>query len=234
VFAYLGGDLGLTEPVKQVYKNNIDILKAKGYEVKEISFPALEYAAPAYFTIASAEASTNLARYNGIRYGHRSNNANSPTELMKKTRQEGFGEDIKLRILLGTYVLRSGLKEKYLIKAQKIRTKIINDLNSLFKSADLLILPTFPTYAFKHGNTGLTPHQQRESAKFNVIANLAGIPALSFPAGLCDDLPVGLQFVAPMFAEKLLFQAAEIISEEIPVPKVPGFKTLEEICKASG
>ena len=232
VFGYLGGDIGLSEPVKQGYKDCINMLKAKGYELKEIAIPSLEYVTPAYYTIAAAEASANLAKYNGIRYGHRSKDANSPLSLMEKTRQEGFGDEVKMRILLGTYVLRAGLKDKYYIKAQKIRTKIINDLSSLFQSIDLLIMPVFPITAFKHGNEEPSQHQQKIADRFTAMANLAGIPALSFPTGIYDNLPVGLQFLAPFCGEKLLFQAAEIIAKEIPVPKVSGFKTVEEICAA--
>ncbi|MCL2705592.1 MAG: aspartyl/glutamyl-tRNA amidotransferase subunit A [Spirochaetaceae bacterium] len=233
VFGYFGGDLDLSEPVKKAYKNCIDILKAKGYETKEIVIPDLEYAVPAYYVIISAEVSTSFAKYNGIRYGYRSKGADSPISLMEKTRGEGFGEETKLRILLGTYVLRSEFKEKYFIKAQKIRTKVINDINSLFRSIDLLLLPVFPTTAFKHGSIELSQPQRRVAAKFNAISNLAGIPALSFPAGIYENLPVGLQFCAPFCGEKLLFQAAAVIAEEIPVPKVSGFKTIEEICSTN-
>ena len=232
-FGYLGGDLGLSEPVKKAYKNCIDLLKDKGYELKEITIPALEYAIPTYYTIGTAEASANLAKFNGIRYGYRSKDADSHVAVMKKSRNEGFGEEVKLRILLGTYVLRSGFQDKYYIKAQKIRTKIINEFNAVFKNIDIILLPVFPTTAFKHGNAELTPYQQKMAEKFTVAANLAGIPALSFPAGVYDNLPVGFQFFAPHCKEKLLFRAAEIIAKEIPVPKVPGFKTIDEICTAS-
>ncbi|MCL2792597.1 MAG: Asp-tRNA(Asn)/Glu-tRNA(Gln) amidotransferase subunit GatA [Spirochaetaceae bacterium] len=232
VFGYLVGDLGLSDSVAKAYKNCIDILKSKGYEVKEIAIPSLEYVIPAYYTISTAEASANLAKFNGIRYGYRSKGTESPLALMKKSRSEGFGEEVKLRILLGTYVLRSGFQDKYYIKAQKIRTKIINDFNNIFGNIDLVVAPAFPTAAFRHGNADLSPYQQRLADKFSAIANLAGIPALSFPAGVYDNLPVGLQFFAPHYSEKLLFNAAKIIAEEIPVPKVPGFKTIEEICEA--
>ena len=231
LFGYLGGDLGLTDPVKKAYKNCIDILKSKGYEVKEITIPSLEYVIPAYYTISTAEASANLAKFNGIRYGYRSKGAESPLALMKKTRSEGFGEEVKLRIILGTYVLRSGFQDRYYIKSQKIRTKIINDFNTIFKDIDLLMMPAFPTAAFRHGNADLTQYQQRVADKFSATANLAGIPALTFPAGVYDNLPVGLQFLGPHCSEKLLFHAAGIVAEDIPVPKVSGFKTIEEICR---
>ena len=232
VFGYLGGDLGLADSVKQAYDNCINVLKSKGYEAKEISIPALEYVIPAYYVIATAEASANLAKFNGIRYGYRSPGAESPLDLMKKSRSKGFGEEVKLRVLLGTYVLRSGFQDKYYIKAQKIRTKIINDFNAIFGNIDLIVMPAFPTPAFRHGNADLSPYQQRVADKFSATANLAGIPALSFPAGIYENLPVGLQFFGPHYSEKLLFRAAGIIAEEIPVPKVAGFKTIEEICGA--
>ncbi len=234
VFGYLGGDLGLDKSVEAGYKNCIDMLIKQGYGVKEISIPALEYVIPAYYTIATAEASANLARFNGVRYGYRSKGAETPLDLMKKTRHEGFGDEVKLRILLGTYVLRSGFQDRYYIKAQKIRTKIINDLASLFKTIELLILPAFPTPAFRHGTAELTQYQQKVADKFTATANLAGIPALSFPAGVYDGLPVGLQLFAPHSREKLLLKGAAIIGREIPVPEVPGYRSIEDICSGQG
>ncbi len=232
VFGCLGGELGLSSPVEKAYKNCIETLRKKGYQVKEVSIPALDYVIPSYYTIATAEASANLARFNGVRYGYRSRNAETPLELMKKTRHEGFGDEVKLRILLGTYVLRSGFQDRYYLKAQKIRTKIINDLNLLFGSLDLLLLPAFPVTAFRHGSADLTQYQQKVSDKFTATANLAGIPALSFPSGVYEGLPVGLQLFAPHCGEELLFRAAGIIAGEIPVPVVPGFKSIDEICLA--
>ena len=231
VFGYLGGELGLADPVKQAYKDCIALLKSKGYEVREITIPAFEHVIPAYYIIATAEASANLAKFNGIRYGYRAKDADSPLALMQKSRSEGFGEEVKLRILLGTYVLRSGFQDRFYIKSQKIRTKIINDFNVIFKDIDLIMMPAFPTAAFRHGNADLTQYQQRVADKFSATANLAGIPALTFPAGIYNNLPVGLQFFGPHYSEKLLFRAAGIIAEEIAVPKVPGFKTIEEICR---
>ena len=230
VFGYLGGDLGLSPSVDTAYKKCIDMLSKTGYSIREVSIPALDYVIPAYYTIATAEASANLARFNGVRYGYRSKGAETPLDLMKKTRHEGFGDEVKLRILLGTYVLRSGFQDRYYIRAQKIRTKIINDFSVLFGSMDLLLLPSFPTPAFRHGNADLTQYQQKVADKFTATANLAGIPALSFPAGLYDGLPVGLQLFAPHCREKMLFKGAEIIGREIPVPQLPGLKTIEEIC----
>ncbi|MDX9800744.1 MAG: amidase family protein, partial [Spirochaetia bacterium] len=161
VFGYLGGDLGLDKSVAAGYKNCINMLIKQGYTVKEVSIPALEYVVPAYYTIATAEASANLARFDGVTYGYRSKGAQTPLELMKKTRSEGFGDEVKLRILLGTYVLRAGFQDWYYVKAQTLRTKIINDLASIFKTLELLILPAFPTPAFKHGETELTQYQQK-------------------------------------------------------------------------
>ena len=230
VFGFLGGDLGLSPAVEKGYRGCIGMLEKKGYSVKEVKIPSLDYVIPSYYTIATAEASANLARYNGIRYGYRSGSAETPLELMKKTRHEGFGDEVKLRILLGTYVLRSGFQDRYYIKAQKIRTKIINDLNALFGGINLLLLPAFPTAAFRHGESELTQYQQKIADKFTATANLAGIPALSFPAGIYDSLPVGLQLFAPHCMEKQLFRAAGIIAREIPVPEVPGYKSIDEIC----
>ena len=229
VFSVLKNIEGLSDEVSQSYKNAVEILKNKGCEVKEIELPVLDYVVPAYYTIATAEASANLARYNGVRYGYRSSKGETPSELMKKTRDEGFGDEVKLRILLGTYVLRSGFQDRYYVKAQKIRTKIMNELDRVFKTSDLIMLPSFPVPAFKHGDGSMTQYQQKVADKFTATANLAGIPALSFPAGNYNSLPVGLQFFAPRYGENMLLDAADIFKDEFPVIDPPGFKQVDEI-----
>jgi len=206
-----------------VYKQTIDRLKEMGYTIKEVEMPTLEYVVPAYYTIATAEASANLARFNGIRYGYRTDYSENPEELVKKSRTEAFGDEVKSRILLGTYVLRSGFQDQYYTKAQKIRTAIRLEFDSVFESADLILSPVFPVQAFKHGESGMDQFQQKLADKFTASVNLAGIPAMSFPAGHINDLPVGMQFMAPVFEEDRLFRACEQFSQVWPQPKKPGF-----------
>ena len=220
-FTYLEGDLGLTPEIEKGYKTLIQAIKDKGFEIKGVQVPSLEYVIPVYYTIATAEASANLARYNGIRYGHRSKEGETPMDLMEKSRNEGFGDEVKLRILLGTYVLRSGFQDQYYIKAQKIRTKVIDDFKNIFSTSDIFVAPAFPSQAFKHGNAGLTAYQQKVADKFTVTANLTGMPALSIPVGVEKGLPVGMQLFANYCSENLLFDAARELSDVFPVADAP-------------
>ena len=192
-----------------------------GYAVIEVTLPTSEYVVPAYYTIATAEASSNLARFNGIRYGHRPSFAENPEELVRTARDEGFGDEVKLRILLGTYVLRSGFQDQYYLRAQKIRTAIRNDLNRVFSDVDMILLPVFPTQAFPHGDAGLDAFQQKLADRFTCTANLAGIPAFAFPVGVENGLPLGMQLMAPPFAEQLLFDTVSRYEEKYPSPVPP-------------
>lgn len=237
----LKGDLALDPEVEETYRATAGRLEELGFSVIEFEMPAMEYVVPAYYTIATAEASANLARFTGIRYGYRPEGAGSQEELVMRSRSEGFGEEVKLRILLGTYVLRSGFQDQYYIKAQKIRTAIRNGFNDVFSKADLIMMPVFPTSAFKHagedgsdgdgspggggppGGGGLSRFRQKLADKFTASANLAGIPALSFPAAVHDGLPVGMQFLSPPFEEERLFRAAEKLEEVFPSPQPPGY-----------
>ncbi len=218
---FVSGNLGLDPGVERAYRKTQEVLRSLGYEVRPIELSMLEYYAPVYYTIATAEASANLARYTGIRYGYRPEYAENPEELVRKARSEGFGEEVKLRILLGTYVLRSGFQDQYYQRAQRIRTAIRKDFDRVFQEVDVILSPVFPTQAFKHGSEGLDPFQQKVADRFTTAANLAGIPALSFPAGLEEGLPVGFQLMAPVFGEELLFQVARKFAEEVPPLKAP-------------
>lgn len=200
---------GLSPGVERAYQSAIKELRSLGYEVTELELPILEYVIPAYYTIASAEASANLARYAGIRYGYQNDMAEDPRELTETSRDQGFGPEVKMRILLGTFVLRSGFQEQYYIRAQKIRTALRNEFDRIFRGTDLLMMPTFPVQAFHHDSTEMDQFQQKMADKFTATANLAGIPALAFPTGIEGGLPVGMQFMAPMYAEERLFRAAE-------------------------
>ena len=219
----LSGDLGLEDAVKRSYLTCIDMFAGLGYELTEIDLPMLEYVVPAYYTIATAEASSNLARFNGMKYGFRPVYAENPDDLVRKARNEGFGDEVKLRILLGTYVLRSGFQDQYYLRAQKIRTAIRMDFDRVFSSVDMILMPVFPTRAFPHGKDGLDSFQQKAADKFTCTANLAGIPAFSFPSSVEDGLPVGMQLLAPAFAEDLLFNAVSRFEKIYPAPMPPGF-----------
>ncbi len=221
--AVLKGLSGLTAGVQSVYDTTLEKLKADGYRLLEVELPALEYAAPAYYTIATAEASANLARFNGIRYGLRPYYAENPDDLVYESRTEGFGDEVKLRIMLGTFVLRSGFQEQFYMRAQRIRSAIKQELDAVFAQADILLTPVFPSQAFLHGDLSMDAFAQRAADKFTVTANLAGIPALSFPAGMADGLPVGLQVSAPAFGEARLFDFCRRFEASFPSPNCPGY-----------
>jgi len=220
--AVLAGAEGLESEVAAALRDSVDALKAAGVAVEEIPLPLLEYAVPAYYTIAAAEASANLARFNGIRYGLRPYYAENPDDLIVKSRTEGFGPEVKLRVMLGTYVLRSGFQEQFYVRAQKIRTAIKRSFDEAFARADLFLLPVFPTRAFKRGDRSMDSFAQKKADVFTVTANLAGLPALSFPTGLRGGLPTGMQFMAPAFGERLLFDAARIMEKAMPPAPCPG------------
>jgi aspartyl-tRNA(Asn)/glutamyl-tRNA(Gln) amidotransferase subunit A len=215
----------LSPEVSASYEATIKRLEKAGYKLLEIDLPTLDYVVPAYYTIATAEASANLARYNGIRYGHAPLFAENPTELMKKSRHEGFGDEVKLRILLGTYVLRSGFQDQYYVRAQKIRTAIRQDVERWYSKADVLMMPVFPTPAFRHGSTDMDPFQQKQADLYTCTANLVGHPALSVPSTLENGLPVGVQFMAPPFEEDRLFQVSALLEKEFQAPEAPGYLT---------
>ena len=204
---------GLSPAVDRAYHRTIDELKNLGYTIREVELPSLDYVIPAYYTIASAEASANLARYAGVRYGHQNSLAEDPQELMETSRDQGFGAEVKLRILLGTYVLRSGFQEQYYIRAQKIRTALRRDFEEVFQSVDALLSPTFPVQAFPHDSNDLDQFQQKLADRFTATANLAGIPALAFPVGFEEGLPAGMQLMAPMHGEERLFEVTEKYQE---------------------
>ena len=222
----LGGELGLDAAVAAGYQRATDALKAVGFAVTEVALPTMEYAVPAYYTIAAAEASANLARFTGIRYGLRPDFAENPDELVRTARDQGFGAEVKLRILLGTYVLRSGFQDQYYLRAQKVRTAIRNDFDRLFAEIDVLLMPVFPTTAFPHGDAGLTPFQQKVADRFTTTANLAGVPALALPAGIEAGLPVGVQVLAPAFHEHRLFAVGRALAGALPLTTPPDYPPL--------
>ncbi len=183
-------------------------LESSGHSFVEVDLPNLEHAVPVYYVLASAEASTNLARYDGVRFGHRCNDPKSLEDLYRRSRSEGFGEEVKRRILTGTYTLSVGYFDDYYVKAQKIRRKISDDFAATFSKVDALMLPTTPDTAFKLGSLNDDPVSMYQQDFFTVPASLAGIPALSIPCGFQNNLPVGLQLIGPANSEKTILEIA--------------------------
>lgn len=199
---------GIDQEVSQAVRKAIEILKSKGAEFKEVSLPNTESAIPVYYIIAPAEASSNLARFDGIRYGVREE-ADSLLDIYRKSRGKGFGKEVKRRIMIGTYVLSSGYYDAYYLGAQKARTLICKDFQNVFSQVDALITPTTPTTSFKIGEKTADPIQMYLSDIFTISANLAGIPALSLPAGKDSrGLPIGVQVMTSLLEEEKLFQVA--------------------------
>jgi len=200
---------GIDAEVKEAVEAAIAKLEELGATCEEVSLPHTEYALPTYYLIAPAEASSNLARYDGVRYGYRAEGANSLIDMFKKTRSEGFGDEVKRRIMLGTYALSSGYYDAYYLKAQKVRTLIKDDFEKVFEEYDVLISPTSPTTAFKIGEKSDDPLQMYMSDLCTIPANLAGIPGISIPCGFDNDgLPIGLQLLGNHFDEEKLIQVA--------------------------
>lgn len=200
---------GIDKEVESSVKKAVFLLKDLGAKVVEISLPHTQYAVSAYYIVAPAEASSNLARFDGVQYGFRFENAGDLINMYIKTRSKGFGNEAKRRILLGTYCLSTGYYDAYYLKAQKVRTKIREDFDNAFKNCDCIITPTSPTAAFKIGEKMDDPLSMYLSDIFTISANLAGIPAISIPCGFTkDNLPIGLQILAKPFDEETLFRAA--------------------------
>lgn len=203
---------GLDPGVEETVRKAIDKLAELGAIIEECSFPYVEYALPAYYIIAPAEASSNLARYDGVCYGYRAMPEKGEKydiiEMYMKTRSEGFGPEVKRRIMLGTYALSSGYYDAYYLKALKVRTLIRDDFNRLFERFDVLVSPTSPTPAFRLGEKADDPLSMYLSDIYTIPVNLAGIPALSLPCGFVDGLPVGLHLMGPAFGEGILLKVA--------------------------
>jgi aspartyl-tRNA(Asn)/glutamyl-tRNA(Gln) amidotransferase subunit A len=207
---------GLDEEIKTAILNVVDELKLKGHEVKEVSLPKTEYTIATYYILTTAEASSNLARFDGAIYGYRAKEYSNLKEMYLNSRTEGFGKEVKRRIMLGTYVLSSGYYDAYFGKAQKVRRLIKEDFDKVFSDVDLLITPTTPTAAFRIGEKSNDPLQMYLSDIYTTSANLAGIPAINIPIGLSsDNLPIGLQILSQQFNEEKIFQLAKHIQDEI-------------------
>jgi aspartyl-tRNA(Asn)/glutamyl-tRNA(Gln) amidotransferase subunit A len=205
----------LSNEILSLWQKGIDVLKQSGAEIIDISLPHTEYALPVYYIIAPAEASSNLARYDGVRYGHRIDGIDIH-DMYMKTRADGFGEEVKRRIMIGTYVLSAGYYDAYYVKAQKVRTLIRRDFDEAYKKVDVILTPTTPSSAFPKGEPVVDPIQMYLNDVFTVTANLAGLPALSLPAGLdSKGLPLGLQLIGKPFDEETLLKTADVMERDL-------------------
>jgi aspartyl-tRNA(Asn)/glutamyl-tRNA(Gln) amidotransferase subunit A len=207
-------DDAIDSGVRAVFEQTIERAEELGGEIAEVSLPHAEHGISAYYVIAPAEASSNLARYDGVRYGFRAEDAEDLVAMYEETRAQGFGDEVKRRIMLGTYALSSGYYEAYYGRAQRVRTKIADDFATAFADVDLVVSPTSPSVAFSLGEKTDDPLAMYMNDFFTVPMPLAGIPAISIPAGLAEPegggprLPVGFQIAAPAFAEQRLLEAA--------------------------
>ena len=207
--------------VRQVFHDAVAAVTALGGRCEEVSLPSVEKGIAAYYVIAPAEASSNLARFDGVRYGHRTAHSDDLLEMYTRTRSEGFGAEVKRRIMIGTYVLSSGYYEAYYGQAQKTRTLIMRDFERAFAQVDYLISPTSPTVAFKVGERTEDHLAMYLSDLCTIPVNLAGLPGISLPAGFSEGLPVGVQIVGPHFSEQGLFDVAYALEQRLDIQARP-------------
>jgi aspartyl-tRNA(Asn)/glutamyl-tRNA(Gln) amidotransferase subunit A len=199
---------GLDARIAALIHDALAVYRSLGAQTVEVSLPSLPLSVPAYYVVAPAEASSNLSRFDGVRFGHRCDAPKDLMDLYQRSRGEGFGVEVKRRIMTGTYVLSAGYFDAYYLKAQKVRRLITDDFHAAFEQVDLLIGPTTPTPAFDLGATIDDPVTMYLLDIYTVSANLAGLPGLSMPCGFIDGLPLGLQLIGPHFAEARLLNAA--------------------------
>jgi aspartyl-tRNA(Asn)/glutamyl-tRNA(Gln) amidotransferase subunit A len=209
---YLGE--GLNDEVRSAVEAAIQKLASLGCEILEISLPHTAYAVPAYYIVATAEASSNLARFDGVRYGYRAKNGRTLAEMYRRSRNEGFGAEVKRRIMLGTYALSTGYYDAYYLKAQKVRTLLARDFEEAFKKVDAIVTPTSPTAAFKLGEKVDDPLAMYLADIYTVTADLAGIPGISVPCGETrEKLPIGLQILGRHFDEATVLRVAHAFEQ---------------------
>ena len=208
---YLGE--GVKEEVRQSVLDALKVLEGLGATWDEVSLPHSKYALSTYYLLSSSEASANLARFDGVRYGHRTDNASNLLQMYKQTRSEGFGDEVKRRIMLGTFALSSGYYDAYYKKAQKVRTLIKKDFEDVFEKYDVIIGPTAPTPAFKIGKNTKDPMTMYANDILTIPVNLAGVPGISVPCGFSNGLPLGLQIIGKHFDESTLFRVAHAFEQ---------------------
>lgn len=204
---------GMPAEIEALWQKGIEWLKGEGAEIVDVSLPHTKYALPTYYIIAPAEASSNLARYDGVKYGYRADESQL-SDMYKKTRAEGFGDEVKRRIMIGAYVLSAGYYDAYYIKAQQVRRQILNDFLEAYKQCDVLLTPTAPSSAFVIGENEDDPIKMYLNDVFTVPASLAGLPGMSVPAGLdAAGLPLGLQLISKPWDEEMLFKVGGVIEK---------------------
>jgi len=213
---------GLDEEVGNAVKAVVDVYRDLGAEIVDVELPHAKYAIAVYYIIATAEASSNLARFDGVRYGFRAEDTPELRQMYRRTRAQGFGAEVKRRIMLGTYVLSAGYYDAYYLKAQKVRTMIKNDFLSAFESCDAIVTPTSPSTAFAIGEKVDDPLAMYLNDIYTVTANLAGVPGISVPCGLSmERLPIGFQLLGPYWSEPTLFKLAHAYAEARPFTERP-------------
>ena len=214
---------GMPAEIEALWQQGIEWLRAAGAEPVEISLPHTKYALPAYYIVAPAEASSNLARYDGVRYGLRVE-GESLKDLYENTRGAGFGKEVRRRILIGTYVLSAGYYDAYYLQAQKVRTRIKWDFDEAFKQCDVILTPTAPSTPFAIGDNTDDPIKMYLNDVFTVPVNLAGLPGMSVPAGLGGDgLPLGLQLIGRPFDEETVLRVGQVIEKAANFTATPPF-----------
>jgi aspartyl-tRNA(Asn)/glutamyl-tRNA(Gln) amidotransferase subunit A len=205
---------GLSNEIRTAINLLLKNLSSGGFEIIDLSLPHTEYTIAAYYILTTAEASSNLARFDGARYGYRSEDSSTLVDMYKSSRSEGFGNEVKRRIMLGTYVLSAGYYDAYYLKAQKVRRLIKNDFDKAFEKVDLILTPTTPTTAFKIGEKSNDPLEMYLSDIYTTSANLAGIPGINIPVSKdSNGLPIGIQFLAKQFDELILLQMSYYIHQ---------------------
>ena len=206
---------GINNDVKEAYDNSVNTLKELGAEIVDVKLEYAKYSLATYYIIATAEASSNLGRYDGIRYTYRSPEAKTLKEIYKKSRSEGFGAEVKRRIILGTYVLSSGYYDAYYKKAQQVRTLVMNEFNKAFEKYDIIVTPVSPTTAFKLGERSTNPMEMYLADICTVSVNIAGLPGMSIPCGVdSQGLPIGMQLIGNKFCEETIINAAYAYEQE--------------------
>jgi aspartyl-tRNA(Asn)/glutamyl-tRNA(Gln) amidotransferase subunit A len=207
---------GLDPEVKQAVEQTIDALRAQGCTITRVSLPHTRYAVPTYYVLATAEASANLERFDGVRYGYRAPNVNTLSEMYRQSRDRGFGPEVKRRILLGTYVLSAGYYDAYYRKAQQVRRVLTEDFLKAFSKVDVLVTPVAPTPAFRLGEKTDDPVSMYLADIYTVTASLAGICGISVPCGASKEgLPIGAQILGPHFGESTVFRAARAVEQAL-------------------
>ncbi|MHB8695539.1 MAG: Asp-tRNA(Asn)/Glu-tRNA(Gln) amidotransferase subunit GatA [Solirubrobacteraceae bacterium] len=219
-----GGESGIEPGVKESFEQTLKLAQSLGAELQPCKLPHAPHALAAYYVIAPAEASANLARFDGVHYGLRINGSRDLDSMYSATRAAGFGPEVKRRIMLGTYALSSGYYDAYYGQAQKVRTKIAEDFKQAFEQVDFIVTPTSPTTAFELGAKTDDPYAMYLNDFFTVPMPLAGIPAISVPSGLSDGLPVGFQLAGPAFSENRLLDAAYALEQAIGFDLAPALK----------